>query len=191
MGIMSGIELPESCGVGFKEWGGVCDALGDGAQILILRKGGIEEGPGGFTPEHPFFWLYPTRVHEAQQGLRRGYDRPGPPAAPGEVPVRILAAVDAVRRIDREGDLDALEDFHVWTAETVRKRFHYRTPGLWALAVRVFARERPTTLIATPEQLGCKTWVGLDPPLPTAGLAPALDDEAWTARRAALLAALG
>jgi hypothetical protein len=191
MGIMSGIELPESCGVGFKEWGGVCDALASGAQIVILRKGGIEEGPGGFTPEHPFFWLYPTRVHEAQQGLRDGFERPGPAPAPGEVAIRALAAVDAVRRLDREDALDALEGFHVWTAETVHKRFHYRNPGLWALVVRVFARERPATLIATPEQLGCKTWVELDPPLATAGLAPVLDDEAWGTRRAALTAAFG
>ncbi|MDR3619009.1 MAG: DUF1802 family protein [Paludisphaera borealis] len=188
---MSEIDLPKSCGVGFKEWSGVCDALAAGAQTVILRKGGIAEGPGGFTPEHPFFWLYPTHVHEAQQGLRTGDERPAPGGDPGEVAIRALAAVDSVRRIDREDDLDALEEFHVWTSETVHKRFQYRNPGLWALVVRVWARERPTSLIATPEQLGCKTWVELIPPLPTAGLAPVLDDEAWERRREALRAVLG
>jgi hypothetical protein len=191
MGTMSEIELPRTCGVGFKEWSGVCDALTAGDQALILRKGGIDEGPGGFTPEHSFFWLYPTHVHEVQQGLRSGYDRPGAAEVPGGVPIRALAAVDAVRRLDREEDLNALEEFHVWTSETVHKRFQYRSPGLWALVVRVWARERPTTLIATPEQLGCKTWVDLDPPLPTSGLAPVIDDEAWRRRRETLLAALG
>ena len=190
---MSGIKLPQTCGVGFKEWSGVCDALAEGVQTLILRKGGIAEGAGGFTPEHPCFWLYPTHVHEVQQGLRTQVAglAPGPSVDPaGTVALRALAAVETVRRIDREDELDALEDFHVWTSETVHKRFRYRSPGLWALVVRVFTRARPTTLIATPEQLGCKTWVDLDPPPPTSDLAPALDDEAWRRRREALPAVL-
>ncbi len=54
--------IPESCAVAFKEWADVCAALLDGRQSLILRKGGIEEGPGGFRPEHAAFWLYPTRT---------------------------------------------------------------------------------------------------------------------------------
>jgi hypothetical protein len=34
--------------VGFKEWALVCEALGRGEQTIILRKGGIAEGRGGF-----------------------------------------------------------------------------------------------------------------------------------------------
>jgi len=48
----------------------ICDALAEGRQSLILRKGGIAEGPRGFVPEHDTFWLYPTHVHQAEQGLR-------------------------------------------------------------------------------------------------------------------------
>src|SRR5690349_18365047 len=66
---------PGSCRVAFKEWSGVCDALVEGRQSLIVRKGGIAEGPRGFAPEHAAFWLYPTHVHEAEQGLRA----PAPP----------------------------------------------------------------------------------------------------------------
>ena len=36
----------------FKEWAIVVDALGRGRQSVILRKGGIAEGRGGFRPEH-------------------------------------------------------------------------------------------------------------------------------------------
>ena len=63
---------PESCAVAFKEWAGVCDALIEGRQTIIIRKGGISEGagPGVFVPEHAEFWLYPTWVHQAEQGLR-------------------------------------------------------------------------------------------------------------------------
>ena len=44
----------------FKEWAVIVDALGRGQQILILRKGGISEGPGGFQVEQPEFLLFPT-----------------------------------------------------------------------------------------------------------------------------------
>ncbi|MDG3003842.1 DUF1802 family protein [Paludisphaera mucosa] len=185
-------ELPTDCDVGFKEWSGVCEALASGRQTLILRKGGIAEDGGVFTPEHRAFWLYPTRLHEAQQGLRDepSASTPGP-TDPLIVPIRSLAVVDSIHHLEREDALDALETFHVWTPETVLKRFHYRRPGLWALGVRVWTRSQATELTATPEQLGCKTWVWLDPPLATSGLAPALDDAAWLDRRGRLLAAIG
>ncbi len=61
---------PGTCAVAFKEWSGVCDALADGRQSILLRKGGIREEPGAgrFVPEHREFWLYPTGVHQAAAG---------------------------------------------------------------------------------------------------------------------------
>ena len=40
-----GVRLPETCSIAFKEWAGVCAALAEGRQSLIVRKGGIAEGP--------------------------------------------------------------------------------------------------------------------------------------------------
>lgn len=182
-------ELPAACDVGFKEWAGVCDALASGRQIVILRKGGIAEEGGVFTPEHRTFWLYPTHLHESQQGLQ--IESPPAHADPSVVPIRSLAVVESIRLVDREEDLEALEPFHVWTDETVRKRFHYRRPGLWALAVRIWSRDHATEIVATPQQLGCKSWVPFEEPLPTAGLVPALDSEAWREAAARLEAAVG
>jgi hypothetical protein len=167
--------------VAFKEWAGVCDALADGGQSLILRKGGISEGPRGFVPEHSAFWLYPTRVHEAEQGLR--VDRPtvvdGPASVTDSadtVSLRALAVVETIGHADRPEALQALEDLHVWTEETISRRFAYRKPGLWVLGVRIFRSPRPATIATTPEHAGCKTWVMLDSPLSTAGLAPVVND---------------
>lgn len=177
------------CGMGFKEWSGVCEALASGQQTLILRKGGIAEDGGVFTPEHPVFWLYPTRLHESQQGLREEAETSVVTADPALVPIRSLAVVDSVHLIEHEADLDALRPFHIWTDETVHKRFHYRRPGLWALGVRVWNRAGAEAIRATPEQLGCKTWVRLDEPMSTVGLTPALEDEAWLAVKEQLAAA--
>lgn len=174
---------PETCDVGFKEWAGVCDALATGRQAIILRKGGIDEasGPGLFVPEHSAFWLYPTRLHQAAQGLREA-PPPGPPPAdlpPGTVPIRAFAVAHSAGRVEDERTLDELRDFHVWTDETVHQRFQYRSPGLWVLATRIYTREPPYYVAATPEHEGCKTWVPLDRPLSTAGMRAALDEETW------------
>ena len=179
--------LPAACPVAFKEWAGICAALADGRQALILRKGGIAEGD--FRPEHDAFWLYPTFVHQAEQGLR--IEAPEAPADLAErVPLLTLAVVAGVARIDSADDLPALEPFHVWTAETVLKKFHYRRPGLWALFVRAYNRAEPWPVAVTPEHAGCKTWVPLADQPPTTGLTPALDDDASARRLDDLLAAL-
>lgn len=53
--------------IAFKEWAVVVDALGRGDQIVILRKGGISEGAGGFQVEHPQFLLFPTLYHQQRE----------------------------------------------------------------------------------------------------------------------------
>src|ERR1700733_11667756 len=53
----------------FKEWAVIVDALGRGDQILILRKGGISEGRGGFTIEHSRFLLFPTLFHQQRESV--------------------------------------------------------------------------------------------------------------------------
>jgi hypothetical protein len=179
-----------SCSIGFKEWAGVCDALARGRQSIILRKGGIREGagPGAFVPEHDAFWLYPTAVHQAQQGLRLDGETTDPrihdPDSP--IPIGLLARVELVGRVHDESSLTALEDFHVLAPETVRGRFHYRSPGLWILATRIWQREPPFRIAASPEHAGCKTWVTLDDALPTSDLQAALDDSEWADRMARL-----
>src|SRR3954449_9255456 len=95
-----GVRLPATCGIAFKEWAGVCDALLEGRQSLIVRKGGIAEGPRGFAPEHEAFWLYPTHVHEAEHGLR-GAAAPSPPVGepPGTILLRALGVVESIASV--------------------------------------------------------------------------------------------
>ena len=83
---MTELDLPPTCDVAFKEWAGICRALGLGRQIVVLRKGGIAEGPGGFSPEHGAFWLFPTRLHEHHQGLKE------------EATLQLWERQDAIRR---------------------------------------------------------------------------------------------
>ena len=189
------IPQSDSCAVAFKEWAGVCDALTDGVQSIILRKGGIREGsgPGVFVPEHDEFWLYPTAVHQAQQGLRTATTGPSshPDKPDGSLAIRALARVETVGYLDDESKLPALADFHVLTEDTVRTRFRYRTPGLWILVARIWRRAAAFAIMETPEHAGCKTWVTLEAGLPTTDLMPAVEDGIWTARRRRIRSILG
>jgi hypothetical protein len=154
--------------VAFKEWAAVCRALAEGRQSVILRKGGIAEVGGTFRPEHDRFWLYPTYHHEQpRKGLKPEHlplidaaeaDRP----PEGVLRLTHFVEVEEIRFVDRLEEALAIDPLHVWSEETVRQRFHYRTPGLYILTVRVFRVQTPAEIPEAPEYAGCKTWVELD-----------------------------
>jgi hypothetical protein len=169
----------------FKEWAVIFRALAEGRQAVILRKGGIAEAGGQFRPEHDRFLLYPTFFHEQHRTgikpelttLLDAAEAERPPA--GTIRFTHLAAVAAVYHVTDLEKALALGELHGWTADTVRQRFAYRTPGLYVLPVRVYRLLRPADVVERPEYAGCKTWVELDAAVPTDGAAPVLSDEAF------------
>src|SRR5687767_15539791 len=80
---------------GFKEWTLVCKALGEGAQSLIIRKGGIAEGRAGFRFQHEEFLLFPTLFHEQVAKLKLPPGTPLPAQrADGQHEVTVRARVE-------------------------------------------------------------------------------------------------
>jgi hypothetical protein len=182
--------------VAFKEWAVICRALAEGRQSLILRKGGIAEAGGEFRPEHNRFLLLPTHFHEQHRAgikpevlpLLDAADADRPP--PGTLRFTHEATVAMVRKVT---DLDAalaLDRLHGWSADTVRQRFHYRTPGLFVLTVRVSALPAPVEVPDRHDYEGCKTWVELADEVPTTGATPVMTDEAFAAYVGAVNAAV-
>src|SRR2546426_2596411 len=117
--------------IAFKEWAVICAALADGRQTLILRKGGIQEGRGGFQVEHREFWLFPTYLHQDEQGLieeaRPLLERTRSQRPPEEI-IRI-GHYTVVEEPHEVADLEAafaLAGHHIWSARTVEMRFNYR-----------------------------------------------------------------
>src|SRR5690349_20791125 len=83
---------------GFKEWTLVCKALGEGAQSLIIRKGGIAEGRAGFRFQHEDFLLFPTLFHEQVAKLKLPADTQLPATRPdGQHEVALRARVEWTR----------------------------------------------------------------------------------------------
>ena len=167
--------------VGFKEWSLVCDALGRGTQSVILRKGGIAEGRGGFSFRHREFFLFPTFFHEQIAKVRiAGADIPVPGST---IAIRWYAKVERALRIDSLAIAEALALLHILSAEVVRERFGYKGDGLNVAFVRVFEISPVWVLQNGKRFSGCRSWVEL-PPLPEMTMRAVLNDSAQTKLRA-------
>lgn len=174
----------------FKEWAVICDALGRGEQSVILRKGGIHEGRDGFRVAHPEFWLFPTYLHESE-GQDRGTAAASeslsrvvaerPPS--GQLRIDLYAVVADVFEVRDPGALGRIAGLHVWSEQAVQEKFLYRQPGLFALTVRIYRRERPLIIADSPHFAGCRSWVDLPQPLPTEGLRAVLNDDQFNQQR--------
>ena len=170
--------------VAFKEWAAICRALAEGRQSLILRKGGIAEAGGQFHPDHGRFLLYPTHFHEPIDAVEREK------SAAGTIRFTHFAEVVEVFQILELEKVLALNELHGWTAEEVTKRFHYRKPGLFVLAVRVFRLPQAVVMAERPEYAGCKSWVPLEEAVSIEGASEVLTDVAFAAILSAVKAAL-
>jgi hypothetical protein len=160
-----------------KEWAAVCQALLSGEQSILLRKGGIAEGAGGFAMEHSEFWLLPTYLHQSAEQLTPAGAALLPAALSvrppaGRLSIDTYLTVDRVWFVRHEQQLAALRPFHVLSDVTVAQRFHYRQPGLYVAAVQVFRSEHPWEFDEDSHLAGCKSWGELSSGLLTTELIP-------------------
>ncbi len=178
-----------------KEWASVCEALDRGMQILLLRKGGIDEVRGEFTVEHPEFFLYPTWEHQRAEHLQPRFREALADAflepADHRVPIRNFARVERVLRVGDVARLQALKERYAWTPEHVAQRHAYK-PSLpmFVLLLRVHRLPEARSVVETPRYAGCKSWVDLDGPPGADGALPVLDDATFTSQVATIVRAL-
>jgi hypothetical protein len=169
----------------FKEWAVICEALAQGRQTIILRKGGIHEGRAGFRIAQREFWLLPTKFHASADALMpAAHDLLVPTEslnAGGAFHICHYAVVEEVHQLTSKAQALALAGLHNWSETTVRERFHYKHPGLFCLVVRIFNALESVVIKDTPAIAGCRSWVELPRSLATANLTPALSDEAFEA----------
>ncbi|MFO1446795.1 MAG: divalent cation tolerance protein CutA [Opitutaceae bacterium] len=179
----------------FKEWSVIVDALGAGEQILLLRKGGLAEGPGGLTLRASRFWLFPTQFHAQQAGLKPALARRAEVPAvalreagvPATVELRFAATVEGAAFITDLEDLKRLSPFHGWSDDLINERFIWRQPpGLHVWVLRVFRALSPQILTLTAAHEGCKSWIEVQPTIDPAAFQPVLDDASFARRWAEL-----
>jgi hypothetical protein len=154
--------------IGFKEWALVCEALGDGRQTVIIRKGGIAEGRNGFAFRHQEFFLFPTFFHE-QANLVRDPVAVLPEPLPDEIEVRYFARVKEAHLVTNWEEVLALEPCHILQEGVVRERFEAdNTPGVHVALVETFRLDPVWRFPDAKAYGGCRSWLEL--PMPPAGL---------------------
>jgi hypothetical protein len=174
--------------VAFKEWAVVVDALLRGDQAVIVRKGGLREGPGGFSIEHPEFLFFPTLFHQQRESVtpaaQARYDDLVPHFPPPET-LRIegFARVIAWRRLESLAAAWQLRGQHIWRDDVIAERFDWgRDPHIHVLAVRVFRLDAMMELPMTPAYGGCKSWVQLEEEVSLMGAQPVLAEAAFAVK---------
>jgi CDP-diacylglycerol--glycerol-3-phosphate 3-phosphatidyltransferase len=183
----------------FKEWGAIVEALGHGAQIVILRKGGIAEGRDGFQPVHPKFWLFPTGYHQQWEKTKPELRRLLPASAAREegkeIELQYIAEVTDAIYLSSWEQAARLDDVHFWSEEILRERFDYAArpgmePGLHLLIVRISRINLPHRLAPSPDYDGCKSWVDLPIDWGSDIAAHVVRSEEFATRRSRILAAV-
>ena len=184
------MALPATLNIALKEWDTVCQALGTGRQILLLRKGGIFESAGGFEIENRQFLLFPTFLHQNPQMLKddalKWYEQRS--SEPEQITISHAGSISDIIQIKTRAQMDALNDEHIWTTPLIDMRFNYKPQNpLYLLLVRTYALPKSITVQNTPTYAGCKSWVPLDNSVDVRAAVPVLDDSAYSSRRQRVL----
>jgi len=181
----------------FKEWEAIVEALGHGAQIVILRNGGIAEGRTGFQAKHPKFWLFPTGYHQQWEKTKPELRRYLTPATESkkEIALQYFAEVTDALYLSTWEQVARLDDAHFWGEEIVRERFEYKErpgmeEGLHLLIVRVSRINLPHKLAPAPEYEGCKSWIDVPVDWGHDIAAHVVRAEEFATRRSRILAAV-
>jgi hypothetical protein len=202
------IRYVKRMNIGFKEWTLVCDALGRGAQSIIIRKGGIAEGRAGFRFEHPEFFLFPTLFHEQVAKLKLPADTALPALRDdGQHEVSLRVRVEWTQDVTDLSIVQRLAPFHIWRGSEIEKRFHYEVPSVQREALRIGAEKAqsgvsvalvrverlsaPFVFPDSPKFGGCRSWIQL-PELPSGiTFSPVMDEAAHRVKESEIREALG
>ena len=180
--------LPPEWDLALKEWAGGRKALGEGKQVLILRKGGIHKDDKEFRVVHPEFLLYPTYEHQNAELIKDDFAEDlaqtlAEDDIPGLVTLSYWCTVTDKFEVSEQEALDGIARHHIWTTDYAQKRLHWRPKQPLTVALlRVYALQQPQALPILDEFAGCRSWVDLRQDLPLGYMTPALSDEAYQER---------
>jgi hypothetical protein len=173
--------------VALKEWSVVVEAVRQGVQLLLVRKGGIRDPKGAFVLEHREFLLYPTWEHQRPQCIRPEFRERfqqlfQAPPTPDRIRFEVYAGVALCQEVQDPAVFDRLQRYHIWTPDFFARRLEYR-PGSAAqlLVIRAYRFPRPLEHPVRPGEAGCKSWVTLEEPVSLTGAEPVMDDRRFRA----------
>jgi len=180
-----------------KEWDVVCEALGSGRQVVVVRKGGIAEGRDGLQFGHEEFVLLPTFFHQQAERVVPEADFAARQAgAEGEresVEIRHAATLVWHKAVTDRAVLSKLQAFHILAPAEVEARFEQKpAPGVQIALLRVYRLEPPQRVPWQQSFGGCRSWAEItDDLLGTCARVSVLSDERFAELERELRAMLG
>ena len=156
------------CEIAFKERAVAVDALTNGNQIMLVRKGGISEDSKHFTVIHDKFLLYPTYEHQAKELVKPNYQNQlekyqNSTTIQDPVIFNAWAEVVEVIELTDKNKLDSLSPFHIWTNDYAESRLRWKPSfPLSIMLLKVHSLTTPVTIPYQDAFGGCKSWVELD-----------------------------
>lgn len=185
---MTTTEIPSQCAVALKEWATVLEAMAQGEQLVLVRKGGLLEPGSGFDLVSNAFVFYPTFEHQAVNYLRPEYRRYFDDAierrAPeGQVRVELVGVAVSSQQSHDPEIVGRLSPFHIYNQGFVSQRLKWQPhQPLVIVVVRAFRLSAPQSLPVIARYAGCTSWVTLESPVSLDGARPVLDEAAFQAR---------
>jgi len=160
-----------------KEWASIIEALGQGEQVVLIRKGGLADPSFGLEADR--FYLFPTNYHDAGGG------------EPEKVRITHWAEVVKTWQVNDGETLRRLESMTILDRETIETRYRFRPDqAVNVIAVRAYALARPQEIAMKSAYAGCRSWVSIDDPLEIEGSVAASSAESLATRVAAIDAIL-
>ena len=150
-----------------KEWATVVNALEEGKQTVILRKGGILETASGFQVESKRFFLFPTWEHQETKHVKpefhglldnvlnnkpkEGYNR-----------ITSFAEVLDDKDIESKDIINALSEFHIWSDSYIEERINWKPEKpLRAIFLKTY-KIHQIDLPLESDFEGCKSWIEIN-----------------------------
>lgn len=149
-----------------KEWATVIQALEDGTQTVLLRKGGILETASGFKVESKKFLLFPTYEHQESKHIKENFQNyldviKTNSNKEGFNNITSYAEVLHETDVSKE-KLDALSSFHIWSNSYIQERMNWMKEkpmkGIFLKVSKIPKFEIPIKS----EYQGCKSWIDIN-----------------------------
>ncbi len=175
--------VPDHCQMALKEWAVTVNALAQGQQILLLRKGGIHEEGKDFRVIHPEFLLYPTYEHQREDLLKLEHQPALSQLLSEPPPSKTIhfthwAQVAEVIEVSEQEKVEDLSPHYIWTDAYAQSRLRWKPMlPLSVMLLRVYRLERPVSVPFIPEYRGCTSWVDILPRVDLGNLQPVLSDQ--------------
>jgi hypothetical protein len=110
---------------------------------------------------------------------------------PGLVTLTYWCQVTELFEVRDEASLERVAPHHIWTADYVQSRLHWRPKQPLSVALlRVYELQQPQALPILDEYVGCKSWVELGQGVPLGDMRPVQTDQAFQERAEAIRQAL-